>query len=142
MSGTTPAEHELPDIISVDDHVMEPRTLWQEQLPPSLREQGPRVSREKVKLEFSGGHYGFQRNVDDGDWCDVWLFEDAATPTGLLHGPAGIPRSNGRSRAARVSPASPVRRTARYSACAPAHSGTRISASGAPAGTTSPGARA
>ena len=97
MSDVTPQEHELPNIISVDDHVMEPKTLWQEQLPPSLRDKGPRVSREKVKLDFSGGHYGFERNVEDGDWCDVWLFEDLATPTGLLHGPAGIPRKEQRN---------------------------------------------
>lgn len=97
MSDVTPQEHELPDIISVDDHVMEPKTLWQEQLPPSMRDRGPRVSREKVKLEFTGGHYGFERNVEDGDWCDVWLFEDLATPTGLLHGPAGIPKKEQRN---------------------------------------------
>ena len=30
MSSVTPEEHELPDIISVDDHVMEPKNLWQE----------------------------------------------------------------------------------------------------------------
>ena len=97
MSDVTPEEHELPDIISVDDHVMEPKTLWQEQLPPSMRDKGPRVSREKVKLAFSGGHYGFERNVEDGDWCDVWLFEDLATPTGLLHGPAGLPKKEQRN---------------------------------------------
>ena len=97
MSDVTPQEHELPNIISVDDHVMEPKTLWQEQLPPSMRDKGPRVSREKVKLAFTGGHYGFERNAPDGDWCDVWLFEDLATPTGLLHGPAGIPRKEQRN---------------------------------------------
>jgi predicted TIM-barrel fold metal-dependent hydrolase len=97
MSDVTPQEHELPEIISVDDHVMEPKTLWQEQLPASLRDRGPRVSREKVKLEFAGGHYGFERNVEDGDWCDVWLFEDLAVPTGLLHGPAGIPKKQQRN---------------------------------------------
>jgi len=97
MSDVTPQEHELPDIISVDDHVMEPKTLWQQQLPPSMRDRGPRVSREKVKLDFAGGHYGFERNVEDGDWCDVWLFEDLATPTGLLHGPAGLPKKEQRN---------------------------------------------
>ena len=97
MSSVTPEEKELPPIISVDDHVMEPKNLWQEELPASMKDRGPRVSREKVKLEFSGGHYGFQRNVEDGDWCDVWLFEDLATPTGLLHAPAGIPRKEQRN---------------------------------------------
>lgn len=97
MSTVTPEERDLPPIISVDDHVMEPRTLWQEELPASLRARGPRVSREKVRLEFKGGHYGFQRGVEDGQWCDVWLFEDLATPTGLLHAPAGIPRREQRN---------------------------------------------
>ena len=90
--GATPDEHELPDIISVDDHVMEPKDLWQRELPPSLRERGPRTVREKVRLEFKGGHYGFTRDVEDGQWCDVWLFDDLVVPTGLLHAPAGIPR--------------------------------------------------
>lgn len=83
---------DMPWIISVDDHVMEPRELWQEQLPPSLRDRGPRVVREKVKLTFKGGHYGFERNAPDGDWCDIWLFDDLVVPTGRLHGPAGMPK--------------------------------------------------
>ena len=97
MSDVTPAEEDLPLIISVDDHVMEPRDLWQQQLPPSLRDRGPRTVQEKVRLKFEGGHYGFERNAEDGAWCDVWLFEDLATPTGLLHAPAGIPRSEQRN---------------------------------------------
>lgn len=93
----TPAEADLPNMISVDDHVMEPKELWQEQLPASLRDRGPRTVREKVKLSFKGGHYGFERNVDDGQWCDVWLFDDLVTPTGLLHAPAGVPREEQRN---------------------------------------------
>lgn len=96
-ADVTPAEDNLPNMISVDDHVMEPKELWQEQLPPSLRERGPRTVREKVKLSFKGGHYGFERNVDDGDWCDVWLFDDLVMPTGLLHAPAGVPREEQRN---------------------------------------------
>ena len=88
----TPAENDLPDIISVDDHVMEPKDLWQRELPASLRDRGPRTVREKVKLEFKGGHYGFERNAEDGHWCDIWLFDDMVVPTGLLHAPAGVPR--------------------------------------------------
>ncbi|MDE2801343.1 MAG: amidohydrolase, partial [Chloroflexota bacterium] len=81
----TPAIEELPLIISVDDHVMEPKDLWQQQLPPSMRARGPRVVQEKIRLHFTGGHYGFARDDPDGHWCDVWLFEDSVTPTGLLH---------------------------------------------------------
>jgi predicted TIM-barrel fold metal-dependent hydrolase len=90
-ANPTPAADELPPIVSVDDHILEPRTLWQEMLPASKREAGPRVVREKVRLEFTGGHYGFVRGADDGRWCDLWLYEDLVLPTGLLHAPAGIP---------------------------------------------------
>jgi predicted TIM-barrel fold metal-dependent hydrolase len=96
-ADVTPAEQDLPNMISVDDHVMEPKELWQEQLPASLRERGPRTVREKVKLSFKGGHYGFERNAEDGQWCDVWLFDDLVTPTGLLHAPAGVPRDEQRN---------------------------------------------
>lgn len=93
----TPEEHELPLIISVDDHVLEPRDLWQHELPAAVRARGPKVSRERVKLQFTGGHYGFERDAPDGQWCDVWVFDDLAVPTGLLHAPAGIPRSRQRN---------------------------------------------
>jgi len=96
-ADVTPAEADLPNMISVDDHVMEPKELWQEQLPASLRDRGPRTVREKVKLSFKGGHYGFERNAEDGQWCDVWLFDDLVTPTGLLHAPAGVPRDEQRN---------------------------------------------
>ncbi len=96
-NDVTPAEEDLPLIISVDDHILEPKNLWADMLPADLKERGPRVSREKVKLTFEGGHYGFERNVDDGQWCDVWVYEDLASPVGLLHAPAGIPRSEQRN---------------------------------------------
>ena len=88
----TPATHELPPIISVDDHIVEPRHLWWETLPAGVRERGPHVVREKVRLEFKGGHYGFERDAPDGQWCDVWLFDDLVVPTGLLHAAAGVPK--------------------------------------------------
>ena len=99
-SDVTPAEEDLPLIISVDDHVMEPRDLWQTELPESLRERGPRVVQEKVKLTFVGGHYGFERDAEDGQLCDVWLYDGSVTPTGFLHGPAGVPREEQRNVAA------------------------------------------
>ncbi|MDH3755038.1 MAG: amidohydrolase [Acidimicrobiia bacterium] len=97
---STPAEEDFPLIISVDDHVMEPKDLWQRELPVNLRDRGPRVVQEKVRLEFSGGHYGFHRDDPDGQLCDVWLYDGSVTPTGLLHGPAGIPREQQRNVAA------------------------------------------
>ncbi|MCB1258050.1 MAG: hypothetical protein KDB26_13135, partial [Microthrixaceae bacterium] len=61
-TSVTPAAEDLPLIISVDDHILEPRTLWQEQLPASLRDRGPRVVREKVSVEFIGGKFTMNRN--------------------------------------------------------------------------------
>ena len=66
--------------------------------PRTCATAGPRVSTERVKLEFKGGHYGFTRDAgDEGVWCDLWLFDDLVVPTGLLHAPAGIPRSEQRN---------------------------------------------
>ena len=92
MTATTPTETELPKIISVDDHILEPRTLWQDELPASMRERGPKVVREKLSLHFIGGHYGFTRDAPDGKWCDLWIYDDLVLPTGLLHAAAGVPK--------------------------------------------------
>jgi predicted TIM-barrel fold metal-dependent hydrolase len=85
----TPEEEDFPGIISVDDHVVEPRDLWQRQLPSRWRDRGPRTVREKVRLAYVGGVYSFERDADEGRWCDVWLFDDLVYPTGLLHAPVG-----------------------------------------------------
>ena len=44
---------EIPRIISVDDHVVEPPELWTERLPAKYRDRGPRVVREKTKFDFA-----------------------------------------------------------------------------------------
>jgi predicted TIM-barrel fold metal-dependent hydrolase len=87
----TPTETELPMIISVDDHILEPRDLWVRELPPSLRERGPHVVRERARLDFRGGRLILDRDVPDGQWCDLWCFDDLVMPTGLLHAPVGRP---------------------------------------------------
>lgn len=79
----------LPRIISVDDHVVEPPDLWQQELPGSLRARGPKVVRERVRTDYVGGVYNFERGAADGDWCDLWLFDDLVYPTSLLHAPVG-----------------------------------------------------
>ena len=89
VNDVTPAEADLPLIISVDDHILEPRELWQRELPASLRERGPRVIRERARLDFRGGRLTLERDVPDGEWCDLWCFEDLVVPTGLLHAPVG-----------------------------------------------------
>ena len=39
---------ELPKIISVDDHVVEPAHVWQTYLPEKYRARGPRVGAQAV----------------------------------------------------------------------------------------------
>ena len=55
---------ELPQIISVDDHVVEPPDLWQRMLPERFRADAPRV--ERIKGRFGagarGGHAGDHGN--------------------------------------------------------------------------------
>jgi len=91
MASVTPAEADLPRIISVDDHILEPRDLWERELPPSLRDRGPRVVRERARLDFKGGRLMLDRGAPDGQWCDIWTFDDLVMPTGLLHAPVGRP---------------------------------------------------
>lgn len=90
-TGITPAEDQLPWIISVDDHILEPRDLWQKELPAKWRDRGPRTSREKAKLSFRGGKMSLERGAEDGQWCDIWLYDDLVLPTGLLHAAGGLP---------------------------------------------------
>ncbi len=68
---------EIPKIISVDDHVVEPRHVWQTWLPAKLREKGPRVEERRFgdfRL-FPGAKYS---NPEDpnGDWGSAWIYED------------------------------------------------------------------
>ena len=68
---------DLPKIISVDDHVVEPPHVWQTWLPERFRAAGPRVERKKwgdFRLR-TGARYD---NVEDpeGMWGDAWYYED------------------------------------------------------------------
>ena len=68
---------ELPKIISVDDHVVEPPHVWQQWLPEKWRERGPRVERKRW------GAFSLQRAAKytmtedaDGEWGDAWIYDD------------------------------------------------------------------
>jgi len=72
---------ELPRIISVDDHVVEPPHLWQTWLPDKHKEHGPRVERHGLgDLKFVGGT-GYEYTLsDDGPPCDIWFYEGQMYP--------------------------------------------------------------
>src|SRR5437764_15332074 len=86
---------QIPRIISVDDHVIEPPNVWQDRLPAKYKEIGPRIVRRKVKnMKFVGGVFSYDAAADneDGLWCDWWLIEDLQYPLTRLSAAAGYPR--------------------------------------------------
>ena len=70
---------ETPKIISVDDHVVEPPTLWQDRLPAKYREIGPRVVRKRGQMTFEGGKLTFAESPD-APVVDLWHYEDLVWP--------------------------------------------------------------
>ena len=74
---------EIPPIISVDDHIVEPAHLWQTWLPAKYRDRGPRVERRRLgEMKWVGGAkmYEYELDVPDAPWCDIWFYEDLVHP--------------------------------------------------------------
>jgi len=64
-------------IISVDDHIVEPPHLWQDRLPARFAAQGPRVERARWgDMSLTHGAAYDQEITEDGEWGDYWLYED------------------------------------------------------------------
>jgi predicted TIM-barrel fold metal-dependent hydrolase len=67
---------ELPKIISVDDHVVEPPHVWQTWLPEKHRERGPKVIREKWAPFIHKPGARYENTVDpDGKEGDAWVYD-------------------------------------------------------------------
>ena len=74
ISGATV---EIPRIVSVDDHVVEPAHLWKTWLPTRLRDRGPRVERRGIgHMRHVGGGTYEQTFDPDGPEADCWVYED------------------------------------------------------------------
>src|SRR5882672_10777823 len=76
---------DLPRIISVDDHIVEPPNLWADRLPSKYLDRGPRVERHYGYLDWDTG--GKMEFVDDdrresakSRWCDHWVYDDLRWP--------------------------------------------------------------
>lgn len=82
---------DIPKIISVDDHVIEPPGVWQDRLPERFKEAGPRSIRQKGKMNFVGGVFSFEPDDDgmEGDW---WTFEGNQYPLTRLEAAVGFDR--------------------------------------------------
>ena len=81
---------EIPLIISVDDHVVEPPDLWTERLPARFRDRGPRVERDRAIFNFEGGVFSYEKGVAGGEWCDWWLYDDLVYPLPKLSAAVGF----------------------------------------------------
>ncbi len=84
--------YEIPKIISVDDHVVEPEHLFRTWLPAKYREAGPRCETKRLSVSFEGGATYTTRFSDDGDPGDVWYYEDLVVPLRRNIAAAGFPR--------------------------------------------------
>src|SRR5262245_41631797 len=71
------ADVDLPMIVSVDDHVVEPAHVWEQWLPAKYRDRGPRIERRGIgdMRHIGGGQYE-QTFDESGPAADVWFFED------------------------------------------------------------------
>ena len=69
---------EIPRIISVDDHVVEPPHVWERWLPAAYRDRGPRIERRGVAgmRHVGGGHYEQVFADDAPEKADCWVYED------------------------------------------------------------------
>jgi len=79
---------EIPRIISIDDHVIEPPDLWQRWLPSKLRDRGPRVVRDHYTIEWIQGNQVARRG-GDGPMTDFWVYEDLVWTHQMLNACAG-----------------------------------------------------
>lgn len=70
---------DLPRIISVDDHVIEPPHVWERWLPTAYKDRGPRIERRRGEARFLRRRQVF-KETSDGGWADVWVFDGMAMP--------------------------------------------------------------
>ncbi len=84
---------EIPRIVSVDDHVIEPAHVWQDRLPERYKDVGPRVIQERGNMSFVGGNFSYEPDPDGqlGDW---WVYEDKRVPQTRLSAAAGFDRDD------------------------------------------------
>ena len=81
---------EIPKIISVDDHVIEPKDLWQRWLPQAYRDGAPRVVEAPYEWEPEG-RFPFRLSAE-GELTDWWLYDNYRAP--VLIGSAAAGRSS------------------------------------------------
>jgi predicted TIM-barrel fold metal-dependent hydrolase len=70
---------ELPKMISVDDHVLEPPDMWLNRLPAKYKDRAPRVKREKGAVVPAKG-WVVDDDAPGARHADVWYYDDMVWP--------------------------------------------------------------
>ena len=81
---------QIPRIISVDDHVVEPPDLWTSRIPAQYQDRCPRVERDTAIFNFEGGVFSYEKGVEGGTPCDWWLYDDLVYPFPKLSAAVGF----------------------------------------------------
>ena len=70
--------NEIPKIVSVDDHVVEPPHVWDRWLPEKYRDRGPRIVRRGIRNIDYVGTASYVEHFDDDSptKVDCWIYED------------------------------------------------------------------
>jgi predicted TIM-barrel fold metal-dependent hydrolase len=82
-------EASLPRIVSVDDHVIEPPTMFDRWIPSKYKERAPRVERRFIKRDSE--YFGGLLEDPDGIPADVWIFGES---TYVIRAPIVVLRDN------------------------------------------------
>src|SRR2546429_975349 len=83
---------ELPRIISVDDHVVEPPDVFTGRLPKKYADRGPRLVRKRGTAQMPSPEVVVivEDESPNARWSDVWVYEDLQWPMFAGHAQARL----------------------------------------------------
>ena len=84
---------EIPRLISVDDHVIEPAHVWQENLPIGYRDSGPVLVRRRGRSVFAGKTWVLEED-DTAPWADSWSYDGTLFPIDRNFAAVSFPRED------------------------------------------------
>ena len=86
--------NEIPKIISVDDHVVEPPHVWEHWLPEKYKDRGPKVVRRGIRDIDYVGTASYVEHFDDESptKVDCWLYEDLVYTHKRMVAAVGYPK--------------------------------------------------
>jgi len=85
---------EIPMIVSVDDHVVEPPHVWERWLPAQYRDRGPKIVRRGIGAIDYVGTANYVEHFDDSSptKVDCWMYEDLVYTHKRMVAAAGYPK--------------------------------------------------